>query len=70
MYKGKYHHLGLFNEDEAVARAFDEAAWRLRPKGKAHGGRAGSNWHRLNFPTIAETAFAEGEGMPPQKKRK
>ena len=25
---------------------------------------------RLNFPTIAETAFAEGEGMPPQKKRK
>jgi hypothetical protein len=70
MYKGKYHHLGLFNEDEAAARAFDEAARWLRPKGKAHGGRAGSNWHRPNSPTIAETAFAEGEGMPPQKKRK
>ena len=51
--------------------AYDEAARRLRPKGEVHGGRAGkNNWLRLNFPTAEEEAFAQGEGMPPKKKRK
>ena len=63
----KNHHLGSFDDEEEAARAFDAPARRLRPKGKAHGGRAGAstNWQRLNFPTAAEEAFAKGEGMPP-----
>ena len=42
------HSLGEYLEEEAAARAFDEAARRLRGD-KAHGGRDGI-W-RLNFPT-------------------
>ena len=40
-HEGRQQHLGYFSEEEAAARAFDEAARRLRgKKGKAHGGRA------------------------------
>ena len=42
-------------------RLDNEAAWRLRSKGKAHGVLSGFNWQRLNFPTAAEKAFAKGE---------
>jgi len=67
---GAQHTLGLFDDEREAARAFDAAARRLRPKGKAHGGRASNNkWQRLNNPTAAEKAFAKGEGMPPEKKQ-
>ena len=67
---GKQHNLGYFDDEQEAARAFDAAARRLRPQGKAHGGRASNNkWQRLNNPTAAEKAFAKGEGMPPQKKQ-
>ena len=61
---GSKHHLGCFDDEQEAARAFDDAARRLRSKGMAHGGRSGSHWQRLNFPTAAETAFAKREGMP------
>ena len=66
---GEIHYLGSFGDDQEAALAFDAAARRLRAKGKAHGGRSGSNWLRVNFPNTAEKAFAKGTGMPPQKKR-
>jgi len=67
---GTDHHTGYFDDEQEAARAFDAAARRLRPQGKAHGGRASNNkWQRLNNPTAAEKAFAKGEGMPPQKKQ-
>ena len=53
------HSLGEYLEEEAAARAFDEAARRLRGD-KAHGGRDGI-W-RLNFPTEAETTAQKGGG--------
>jgi hypothetical protein len=67
---GTLHHVGCFNTDQEAAAAYDAAARRLRPKGKAHGVLAGKHWLRVNFPTPAEQAFAKGEGMPPRKKRK
>jgi len=67
-HNGKNHCLGAFANEEQAARAYDEAARRLRPKGQAHGVRTGArsdgsggHWARLNFPTAAETAFAKAE---------
>ena len=58
------------HDEQAAARAVDKAARRLRPKGEAHGLLAGTQWLRLNFPTAKEKAYANGKGMPPQKKAK
>ena len=63
-HNGEYHKLGRFDDDQEAARAFDEAARRLRSKGEAHGGRAGSKWRRVNFSTAEEEAFAAQQGMP------
>ena len=59
VYGGRKHNLGSFAQDkeEDAARAFDEAARRLRGA-QAHGGRCGSNTWRLNFPTEVEVAAA------------
>ena len=56
-HEGRAQRLGSFAEEEAAARAFDEAARRLRGDA-AHGGRASkfSQPWRLNFPTDAESA--------------
>ena len=64
--------LGLFNDEQEAARAFDDAARRLRAKGEAHGVLSGKRWKRLNFPTAGETALGRDAGMPPKdsKKRK
>ena len=70
-HNGERHRLGPFDDEQEAARAYDTAARRLRPKGEAHGGRAGNTWKQLNFPTAEEAAFAEDAGMePPKKKRK
>jgi hypothetical protein len=70
-HNGKQHSLGHFDDEQEAARAYDTAARRLRPKGEAHGGRSGTKWKCLNFPTAEERAFAEGAGMePPKKKQK
>ena len=53
-HEGRRQHLGTFAEEEAAARAFDDAARRLRGD-KAHGERG--RW-RLNFPTGAERGKA------------
>jgi hypothetical protein len=53
----KNQHLGLFDDEEVAARAFDKQARELRGA-KAHGGRAGpsaTRW-RINFPTKKEIA--------------
>ena len=62
---GTQHHLhvGRFDDEHEAARAFDAAARRLRPKGKAPGGRSGTKWLRLNFPTAAD-AYAARQGLP------
>ena len=56
---GQRHFLGFFAEDkeEDAARAFDTAARNLRGA-RAHGGRNGTTWCYLNFPTEAEVAGA------------
>jgi hypothetical protein len=59
---GKTQGLGLFAAEADAARAVDAAARRLRG-GEAHGGRAGKNWHRLNFPTAAEEERGKAMGM-------
>ena len=62
---GAQHCLGLFDDEREAARAFDDEARRLRPTGKAHGGRAGTQqWHRLNFPTATEQVYAAQQGIP------
>ena len=59
---GKTHNAGRFDDGREAARAFDTAARRLRPQGKAHGGKADNNWLRLNFPTAEEKVFAAQQG--------
>ena len=56
---GETQKLGTFADAEAAARAYDDAARRLRGD-KAHGGKParGSIFWRLNFPTAAEEAAA------------
>ena len=65
---GVQEHLGGFGDVQQAARAYDDAARRLRAKGEAHGGRAGQRWLRLNFPTAAEKAFAQDAEMPPPRR--
>eukprot|EP01046_Picozoa_sp_COSAG06_P062713 COSAG06_NODE_14257_length_1174_cov_0.773023_2_plen_278_part_01 len=58
---GKEQHIGMFVDELQVARAVDTAARRLRGE-DAHGGRAGDNWLRLNFPTDREAKRAQERG--------
>eukprot|EP01045_Picozoa_sp_COSAG04_P008485 COSAG04_NODE_471_length_13830_cov_4.905251_2_plen_199_part_00 len=58
-HEGRRQGLGSFVEEEAAARAFDDAARRMRG-GEAHGGGLRGRW-RLNFPTEAEAAAAPAE---------
>eukprot|EP01046_Picozoa_sp_COSAG06_P008169 COSAG06_NODE_410_length_16089_cov_9.968793_15_plen_519_part_00 len=58
---GKEQHLGSFDDEREVAKAADTAARRLRGE-DAHGGRSGTNWHRLNFPTEGEVRRAQERG--------
>eukprot|EP01045_Picozoa_sp_COSAG04_P008490 COSAG04_NODE_471_length_13830_cov_4.905251_7_plen_647_part_00 len=66
-HEGQDQSLGTFAEEEAAARAYDEAARRLRGD-EAHGGRAGNGagW-RLNFPTQAEAAAAPVQEEPDEE---
>jgi hypothetical protein len=58
---GKRQHLGYFDDEHEAARAIDTAARRLRGE-DAHGGRAGTHRHRLNFPTDGEVKRAQETG--------
>jgi hypothetical protein len=60
---GKRQRLGYFDDEREAARAFDTVVRRLRGE-DAHGGRAGRNWLRLNFPSKWEAARAKALGMP------
>jgi hypothetical protein len=62
-HKGKNQGLGYFDDEREAARAVDTAARRLRGEG-AHGGRAGHQWLRLNFPSKREARRAQSLGMP------
>jgi hypothetical protein len=61
---GKEQQLSYFEDEVEAARAFDAVARELRGGEGAHGGRAGPRWHRLNFPTAVEAAWAECRGLP------
>eukprot|EP01046_Picozoa_sp_COSAG06_P003816 COSAG06_NODE_152_length_21942_cov_4.593234_17_plen_487_part_00 len=58
---GKKKHLGMFDDEQEAARAVDTAARRLRGE-DAHGGRSGTQWLRLNFPTEGEAKRAQERG--------
>jgi hypothetical protein len=64
---GKTVELGQFDDEKEAAEAFDAKARELRGTPQAHGGRSGSNWWRLNFPTAAEEQYAQQQGMPAKK---
>jgi hypothetical protein len=66
---GKHQHLGRFDDEQEAARAADAAARRLRGE-DAHGGRAGTNWLRLNFPSKQEAGQAKALGMPAARYRR
>jgi hypothetical protein len=59
--EGKSQNLGSFDDEHEAARAVDTASRRLFGD-DAHGGRAGRNWHRLNFPTESEVKRAQERG--------
>jgi hypothetical protein len=60
---GKNQYLGRFDDEQEAAQAVDTAARRLRGEG-AHGGRSGTRWHCLNFPSKREAGRAKALGMP------
>jgi hypothetical protein len=60
---GNQQRLGHFDDEWEAARAVDTVARRLRGE-DAHGGRSGTSWFRLNFPTQGEAARAKALGMP------
>jgi hypothetical protein len=66
---GERQNLGCFGDEQQAARAFDTAARRLRGDG-AHGGRAGKNFYRLNFPTTNEVKNAKARGVLLTKEEK
>eukprot|EP01046_Picozoa_sp_COSAG06_P063974 COSAG06_NODE_15084_length_1098_cov_2.360360_2_plen_67_part_01 len=53
---------GRLDDETEAARAFDTAARQWRGE-DAHGGRSGTQWLRLNFPTHGEVARAKALGM-------
>ena len=55
---GKKQRLGCFHDEREAALAVDTAARRLRGE-DAHGGRSGTQWLRLNFPTEGEVKSAK-----------
>eukprot|EP01046_Picozoa_sp_COSAG06_P021185 COSAG06_NODE_1580_length_9031_cov_6.088894_8_plen_355_part_00 len=55
---GKKQRLGCFHDEREAALAVDTAARRLRGE-DAHGGRSGTHWLRLNFPTEGEVKSAK-----------
>jgi hypothetical protein len=57
---GERKPLGYFDDEQEAAQTFDAAARRLRGD-DAHGGYAGFNKLRLNFPTPRERGLAEGK---------
>jgi hypothetical protein len=58
---GKSQRLGSFHDEREAALTVDTAARRLRGE-DAHGGRSGTQWLRLNFPTDGEVKSAKDRG--------